>query len=120
MFMITKKDIIAFNQKFDKGYFENESSLDFALSHFKQDISWIKKLAYLIRSILVDHVFENGNKRTACAVLLYYVEENGYKIEEKTALSIVKRIVLKNIININNIKRMIEDGITKKNQQNSK
>ncbi len=113
--MITKKDIIAFNQKFDKGYFENESSLDFALSHFKQDISWAKKLAYLIRAILVDHVFEEGNKRTACAVLLYYVDEKEYKIEEKTAISIIKRIVLKNIISINNIKRMIEDGITKKN-----
>jgi prophage maintenance system killer protein len=112
--MLSKKDIISFNQRFDKGYFENESSLDFALSFFKQNISWSKKIAYLIRAILIDHVFEEGNKRTAAAVLLFYAEQNGYIIEQKKTVNIIKRIVLQNITSIKKIKRMIENGVTKK------
>jgi prophage maintenance system killer protein len=112
--MLTKKDIIAFNQKFDKGHFENESSLDFALSCLKQNISWSKKAAYLLRAILIDHVFEEGNKRTAYMVLIYCIEYEEYTINDKKAADIIKRIVLKNITSIQKIQRMIEDGITEK------
>lgn len=107
-------DIIAVNQRFANGYFENESSLEYALSQFKHNIAWTKQLAYLIRAILIDHVFEEGNKRTACALLLIYPDLNYYKIDKKLAVNIIKRITLKNIKNISNIQRMIEDGITKK------
>lgn len=113
MIILTKKDIISINKRFAEGYFENESSLDFALSLFKQNISWTKQLAYLIRSVLVDHVFTDGNKRTACAVLLAYIDLNSYRIGEKQAITIIKNIALKNIKSIINIQRMIEDAITK-------
>jgi prophage maintenance system killer protein len=112
--MINKKDIIAINQRFDKGNFDNESSLDYALSHLKHQISWTKQLAYIIRAILIDHVFEEGNKRTACAVLIAHVDLNSCKINEKKALDIIKRVVLKNITSISNIQEMIEDAIQKK------
>lgn len=111
---LTKKDIIAINQKFADGYFENESSLDFALSLFKQNIAWTKQLAYLIRSVLIDHVFQDGNKRSAYALLLTCSELNKYKIEEKQATNIIKNLVLKNEKSITNIQRRIEDAITKK------
>lgn len=111
---LTKKDIIAINQKFAEGYFENESSLEFALSLFKQNIPWTKQLAYLLRAVLIDHVFSDGNKRTGCMLLMTYVDMAGYKLEEKRAIEITKKIVLKNIKSINTIRRMIEDGITKK------
>lgn len=114
MIILTKKDIIAVNQKFDMGHFDNESSLDYALSWFKHNISWTKQLAYLIRAILIDHVFEEGNKRTTCAVLMAYVELNNCRIEEKKAISIIKRVVLKNVKSIVVIQRMIEDAIEKK------
>lgn len=113
MIILTKKDIIAVNQQFDQGNLNNESSLDYALSHFKKNVVWTKQLAYLLRAIITDHVFEEGNKRTACAVLMFYVQDNGYKIEERRAVSIIKRIVLNNKISIKKIKEMIEDGISK-------
>ena len=78
--ILTKKDIIAINQKFVEGYFKNESSLNYALSLFKQNISWIKQLANLIRAIVIDHVFTDGNKRSAYMVLLNFIEIKGYKI----------------------------------------
>lgn len=111
---LSKKDIIAINQKFAEGHFENESSLDYSLSLLKRNISWTKKLAHLIRSIIVDHAFTDGNKRSAYAVLLAYADLYSYKIEEKRAINIVKTIVLKNIKSIRKIERMIEDAITKK------
>ena len=112
--ILNKKDILAFNQKFDFGNFKNESSLDFALSQLKRNIAWTRKLAFLVRAILIDHVFEEGNKRTSCAVLLFYIEHEGYTIEEKKAVGIIKTILLKNIISVEKIKRMIEDAVTKK------
>jgi len=111
---LTKKDIVKINQRFSEGYFENESSLNFALSMLKQNIAWTKKLAYLVRAVLLDHAFTDGNKRTACAVLLTVTDLNGYKIEEKTAISIIKKIVLNHVNSIQNIQGMIENGITKK------
>jgi len=114
--VLTKKDIIAINQQFDKGHFNNESSLSYALSFFKKDIAWTKQLAYLLRAILLDHVFEEGNKRTACAVLITYVYLNEYEIEEKKAVALIKRIILKNIISIKRIKEMIED-VTRSNKK---
>ena len=110
---LTKKDIVAINQKFAEGFFENESSLDYALSLFKQNISWIKQLAHLVRAILIDHVFVDGNKRSSYMVLINYIDLKGYKIEEKKAINIIKNIVLKNKKSIIQIQRMIEDAITK-------
>ena len=112
---LTKKDIILFNKKFDNGIFANESSLDFTLSVCKKNIAWSKKLAYLIRAILIDHVFEDGNKRTTCAVIYYCIENNGYLVNEKKTVNMIKNILLNNIISIKKIRWMIEDGLSKKN-----
>ena len=54
----------------ESGTLHNENSLDFAFSIIRRKKSWLYELSYLIRSLLVDHVFEDGNKRTAMVVLL--------------------------------------------------
>lgn len=110
---LTKKDMIAINQQFSDGYFENESSLDFALEQQKHNIAWSKKAAHMIRAVLIDHVFSDGNKRTACFILIYLTELNGYKIEQKSSLGIIKRSVLKNVTSIRKIQYMIENAVTK-------
>ena len=112
---LTKKDIVAINQQFSEGLFENESSLDYSLGYLKHSIPWTKKLAYFVRAILVDHIFSDGNKRTAFFVLVYVIEDNGCRIDNKKALGIIKSIVLKNITSIKKIRGMIEDAITKDN-----
>jgi prophage maintenance system killer protein len=109
----TKKDIIGINQSFDTGNLRNEASLDFALAQSKRSISWTKSLAFLLRAILIDHAFEEGNKRTACALMIASVEMHDCIITEKTAVDITKRIILKNMTSIESIQRMIEDGIAK-------
>ena len=76
--MINKKDIISFNIEIgEKGELHNESSLDFALGIIKTRKSWLYELSYLARSLLVDHAFTDGNKRTALALVLTYFDDKG-------------------------------------------
>jgi len=110
---LTKKDIISINKNFALGHFENESSLNFALEHSKYEIAWTKQLAYLIRAVLIDHVFVDGNKRTAYGLLLNYVSLNKWSIEEKQATELIKSLVLKKEKSVTNIQRRIENAIKK-------
>lgn len=108
--MITREDIINTNKLFDKGIIVNEGSLDFALSSIKSTKDWNKQLAYAIRAILIDHVFEEGNKRTASALIAGVMESQKieydlYKIDE-----IVLKILKDNTTGINKIRRLIKDA----------
>ncbi len=109
--MITEKGIIEINKKFDKGNVVNKSSLDFALSSAKNTKDWIKQLACIVRAILIDHVFEEGNKRTAAAIILYYFEAyqvayDPYKIDK-----VIVEIIVKNINSVEHIRRKLKDAI---------
>ena len=76
--MLNKKDIIGINMEFDRGVSINNSSLEYAISISKRSNSWIKQLAHLIRAILIDHCFKDGNKRTAAALIATYLDIKGY------------------------------------------
>jgi len=110
--IFNKKDIIAFNQQFDTGEFENESSLDFALSYAKTTTAWTKVLAYTVRAILIDHVFQEGNKRTAALLIMSEFDRKALSYKPSDVASLVKKIVTKNIKSIKQIKEMIENAIS--------
>ncbi|MBU0471416.1 MAG: hypothetical protein KKF89_01760 [Nanoarchaeota archaeon] len=110
-FVLTKKDIIALNQEFDKGFLYNESSLDFALEYARRTANWTKALAFLVRAILLDHVFEEANKRTTALLIKTYVEFERYKTYDDKILKLVKNIILKKISSIRKIEEMIKDVI---------
>ena len=107
----TKKDIIAINMQFDEGILTNESSLDYAVTISKRTNSWIKQLAHLIRSILLDHAFKDANKRTSAVLIGTYTEINGYNPDKEEINKIVLKITKKNIKNINEIERLIENAV---------
>ncbi len=109
---INKKDLIRINQEIgENGNFHNESSLDFALSIIKQKKSWLYELSYLIRSLLVDHVFEDGNKRTAMALLTTYLEDKKLEYDKDRMPKVFWNISKKNITDINKITRLIKSVI---------
>lgn len=110
-FIFSKKDIIALNQQFEDGTINNEASLDFAISYAKRIANWPKALAYLTRAILLDHVFEEGNKRTAALLIKSYAECEGYEIYNDRVLRLIKEVLLKNITSIRKIEGMIQDAI---------
>ena len=106
-FILNKKDIINMNEQFDEGNIRNEASLDFALSYAKKTENWTRALAYLVRAILIDHVFQEGNKRTAALLIEAYAEYEKRQVYRDKLLNLIKDIVIKNITSINKI----EDGI---------
>ena len=106
--LINKKDIIRINQEIGcDGTFNNESSLDFALSITKQKKSWLFELSYLVRSSLVDHIFHDGNKRTVAAIIAVYLEQKNLEYDKEKIIQIILRISRKSINDINKIMRLI-------------
>ncbi len=108
---VSKKDIIAINKKFDKGTVINESSLDFALNQANQSKSWIKSCAILVRAVLIDHVFEEGNKRTAAGIITAFFEENNINYDPEKLAKSIASILTKNTTNIIKIEEEILNAI---------
>ncbi len=90
--MLTRKDLIALNQQFSKGQIVNESSLDFVLKQTYRSPHWFKTMCLLARTIVLDHVFEDGNKRTGAAVIMAYLEINNYHYDPDKISQIAIRI----------------------------
>jgi prophage maintenance system killer protein len=110
-FILTKKDIVAINQKFDQGNLMNEASLDFALSYAKKTENWTKALAYLVRAVLVDHVFAEANKRTTAVLIKLYADFEGFDVYNDKVAKLIKEIMQKNITSIERIEELIKDAI---------
>ncbi|MEK6935132.1 MAG: hypothetical protein AABW46_04600 [Nanoarchaeota archaeon] len=110
--MYLKETVIKLNKELgEKGRFVNESALEFAISKKYETDDWLEQLAYLVRAILIDHVFEDGNKRTSLAVVIGTLEglKLGYD-PQKLEDNLIK-ILKENITDIKKIKRLIKDVI---------
>ena len=108
---INKKDIVAINREIgESGELQNPSSLDFALGVIRQQKSWLYELSYLVRSVLVDHVFRDGNKRTSLALVLLYLDDKGMECDKQRIVQVIHTISKKNITDINKIMRLIKHG----------
>ncbi len=110
-FVLTKKDIMALNEEFGHYQFNNEHSLDFALGYAKHTENWTKALAFLVRAINLDHVFEDGNKRTAALLIKAYAEFEGYDVYKDKVVKLIRNIAVKRISSIKKIKDMIQNAI---------
>ena len=109
--MLTKKDLIALNQQFSNGRIAHLSSLDFVLAQTYRSWHWFKTMCLLTRAILVDHVFEDGNKRTAAAMIMANLEMQGYTYNPDKIAQVVLRITKANITTIDKIGRLIKHAI---------
>ena len=113
MCVYNKKDLIIINQEVgEKGFLQNESSLEFALDIIKNRKSWIFQLSYLMRSILVDHAFQDGNKRTTLVLSTLYFEDNEQVVNRARLMNSIAKISNKNITDINQITREIKNART--------
>jgi prophage maintenance system killer protein len=103
-------EIININKKFANGNIVNKSSLEFALSAIKTK-GWIDQVAYLVRALLIDHVFEDGNKRTAATIITVYFTEFEIGFDLQKIANIIIKIASQNINNVSKIKRMIKNVV---------
>ena len=107
--MFQEENLININKKFASGKIVNKKSIETALSSPEQ--GWMDQVANLVRALILDHVFEDGNKRTAPVIIAaYYTEfEVGFDTEKITEMMI--KMQSKNIKDIDEIKGMIKDVI---------
>ena len=108
---IRKEDIIRIAKGFN-GNLRNSSSLDFALD--KQEdkkLGEYKKLAYLLRAILVDHPFSDGNKKTAMFVAFAFAEEFNRKVDDELLKHHILSIASKNLAEIRAIEERMKNAI---------
>ena len=114
--LLTKKDIIAFNQEIGElGEFNNESSLDFASSIVKTKKNRIYELSNLVRRLLVHHFFQDRNKRTCFLVIIYYLETNHKEVNKYRINNLIKKIAHNNITKPLLIAEMIYHATKKEN-----
>lgn len=100
---ISKEDLLRINSGFG-GNLRSASSLDYALDMLNsKKLGYYKKLAYLMRAILVYHPFTDGNKRTAAFLALAFAEENHKQIDLDMLIYHITSIAIHNITDIKNI-----------------
>jgi prophage maintenance system killer protein len=108
--MFNEKDIVRLNKLFHNGIIRDKGSLSLVLSAIRNKGS-LEQLACLVRAIIVDHVFEDGNKRTAAVLITAYFTEFEIGFDKEKITKSILDIASKNIININQIKRMIKNAV---------
>lgn len=112
--LLNKKFVIGLNQKIgESGELQSPSSLDYAISTMKHKKSWLYELSYIIRSLLIDHAFRDGNKRTALALILIYFEHRDVVFDREKVVVTMHKIAKNNVNNVNNIVRLIQSVIIK-------
>jgi prophage maintenance system killer protein len=109
--MLSKKGVVEANRQFSTGRMMNESSLDYAVKENARSKNWLRSAAIFARAILVDHVFEDGNKRTAAAVIMFLMEFNNISFDPALVSKAVVKILKDNITSIREIERCIKDAV---------
>ena len=108
---ISNETLLRINKGFG-GSLRNDSSLDYALEiQNEKKFGEYKKLAYLLRAILVDHPFSDANKRTATFLCLAFAEEEKKEIDRDILIHQIISIAKKNITEIRNIEWRIKSCI---------
>ena len=108
---IGKEDLLRINHGFG-GDLRDDSSLDFALDiQENKKFGSYRKLAYLIRAILVDHPFSDANKRTATFVCFSFADEEKKEVDTDLLIHHIISIAKQNIIEIRNIERRMKNAI---------
>jgi len=108
---ISKEDIVRIAKGFG-GILRSPSSLSYALEiQNNKKFGEYKKLAYLMRSILVDHPFSDGNKKTAMFIAFAFAEQNKKIVDEELMKHHILSVASKNIVEIRAIEERLKNAI---------
>jgi len=111
---INKDKIIKINERLG-GNLSRNGSLDYALDRAKHEKrNPYKKVAYLVRAIIVDHPFVDGNKRTALEVVVRELYKENIICDVKKLTKAIVKVAKNNITSIIKIERMLRKCCQKK------
>ena len=108
---ISEKDIVTINLQFSTGNIINKGSLSFALYHANKSSSWLHQCALLVRAVLIDHVFEEGNKRTSAAIVVNFFEDQKIHYRPEDISRLIVKLVTKNISDVHAIEVEVKNAI---------
>ncbi len=101
--MINMEEIQEINKRFADGRIVNNSI------YYALDQKSVRgKVGHILRSLIIDHTFSDGNKRTAFLATLLLFERANISIYKDTLTKIIIKIARENITDINAIGRMVE------------
>ncbi len=106
--MLSKKDLILLNKEFHTGTVTNAGSLDFAIEQARKARDWLRAITYLVRAVALDHVFEDGNKRTAAGIIMTCMDIKNIDFDKKKVDEVVITLAKKNIRDLQKIERLIK------------
>ncbi|MBI5880540.1 Fic family protein [archaeon] len=109
--MLSEKDVVEINKDVSNGRIVNKSSLDFAVKTSARSKNWLRSAAVFTRAILIDHVFEDGNKRTAAAAVMLIMDMNKMVFDPEMVSKAIVKILKKNITSVREIERCIKDAV---------
>jgi len=110
------KDVVEINKQFSTGSMVNKNSIEFTLSSIKKKGSWMEQLAFLVRALLVDHPFYDGNKRTATNLVLTYFKKNNLAYNKDIVIKKVIYIASKNLTKTVEIERELRKLMEEENE----
>jgi death-on-curing family protein len=112
-YILSKEDIRSLNEVYG-GSLRMDAEIETALEAGKGKTIF-RKVAYLLRAILVGHPFTDGNKRTALMVAVAMFEKCGIGLDgqkKENLVSEIRKIASENERDINRIERSIRYVIT--------
>ena len=70
--------------------------LDSCFSSYYYYDNELEQISSIFRGLAKNHAFSNGNKRTVAAVLIIFLLQNGYEIDENDLISLTEEVVNNN------------------------
>jgi len=111
---VTKDEVIKINKRLG-GSLSRDGSLDFAIDiASKEKRNPYKKIAYLIRAIIIDHPFTDGNKRTALEIAVKKLYNCKITCDVNKLTKALIKIAKNNIHQVIKIERMLRKCCLKK------
>lgn len=105
--------IVKLNKKHG-GNLINKSNLDFAVEKANNEKNIYKRNAHIIRGIIVNHPFLDGNKRTTTEIVLEDFKRNKYKCDKRKFEKGILNIAKQNEGNLNKISKRLRKWCSKK------
>jgi len=90
--MITAEEIILINNEITQGKAVVISNPASCISSYDYYESTEKQIASIVRAVIKNHCFSDGNKRTGLAVLYLLAEINDIKIKANDMAELIERI----------------------------
>ena len=96
MISVNKIDVIEYNKSINESdWWCKDELLDSCFSSYYYD-NELEQISSIFRGLAKNHVFSNGNKRTAAAVLTIFLLQNGYEIDENDLILLTEEVVNNN------------------------